>query len=72
MEDPPAAAEEPPKLFTDGELYQVSEIAERVKCSWDTVVRLMKRHKVKCVKFGARKFWGRDVNRVVAAQERAG
>jgi hypothetical protein len=70
-EDAPPPADESPKLFADGELYLVSEIAERVKCSADTVDRKMRKYKLKSVRFGARKYWGRDINRVLAAEERA-
>lgn len=59
-----------PKLFDDGELYKVAEIAEKLKCGTDTVEREVKRRKLRAIRFGARKYLGSDLNRVVEAQWR--
>lgn len=59
-----------PKLFADAELYKVAEIAEKLKCGTDTVEREVKRRKLRAIRFGAKKYLGSDLNRVVEAQWR--
>jgi excisionase family DNA binding protein len=58
------------KLFADCELYTVAEIAKRTKCSHDTVDRILRRHGVPAVRFGARKFWGAAINKVIELETR--
>jgi excisionase family DNA binding protein len=69
----PGADQSPaPRIFAESDLYTVAEIAERLKCGTDTVDRKMKAHKVKCIRFGAKKYLGRDLNRVLEAEWQGG
>ena len=66
LESPPLDPSAPPKLFDDASLYKVSQIAERLNCSEDTVDRHIKRHGLKAVRFGVKQYFGRHLNDLLA------